>query len=522
MMFFGFLVLVAVEILAAVEAIAAGDNGAAFGRSHFVRSGDVYVQSSTQVVSFSINMWPYTTHCTRMRSHLLDMEHHKKVSHECSVTSWRRLQAACRDVDTWPHALFGAPADSNDIGKSRPKRFLGMFATVLSFVGIGAAIADAFAISAVSSRVDEIQSELRDVRKAVAVVANATEKALHTLEQQLNCITLQDVLSDNYEKIATVDTAIVQLMTTQRVSPSLLPLQTLEHVWPLVQQAVRDAGHEAESLAPHVVYEMPASFEVTGHKLHVFVALPLVSKRLRLYTRADFPINTPRGPCVVAGTGHALIAVDESSAEHLVLSEAALASCHRIHRHFFCDVEGWRAGFSTTCVGALFAGDSAAIASRCQLDVYKEAASVVRVNARELAVYLERPGSAIVRCSDGSSSTRRLEDGFSTVALTTNCSLSADHFYVPTHINRDVELGVVAVTTWPQTPAELALAPAFRHDVAAALERMNAHHVAPSGVSTWLHGVATVVAVVAAVAVALTCGALYIRYKCLARRAVPA
>ena len=500
-------------------ALCASSTAITHGRSHFVRSGDVYVQSATQVVSFSVNMWPYVTHCTRMRAHLLDMEHNKKVSPLCSSISWQRLQAACRDVDTWPHALFdAAPLDSNH----RPKRFLGLFATVLGFVGIGAAIADAFAIAAVSSRVDEIQAELTDVRQAVAVIANATEKALHSMAWELNCVRLQDTLSDNYEKVNTVDAAIVHLMSTQRVSPSLLPLRTLEQVWPQIKAGIEAAGQEAVPLAPHALYEMPATFAVHGHLLQVFVALPLVAKRLRLYTRADFPVNTPRGPCVAAGTSQALIAVDERSTEHVVLSEAALASCHRIHRHIFCEAEGWRAGFTTTCVGALFAGDSAAIAARCRLEPFKEAVSFVRVSHRTLAVYLERPSSALVRCSDGSSSTRQLESGFSSVDLTTNCSLNADHFYVPRHINRDVDLGVVAETSWPQTREELAFAPAFAHDVSAALDRMNAHHLASSSASGWLHGIATVVAVLAAVAVALTCAALYIRYRCLARQSVSA
>lgn len=498
----------------------------------FSNAGKLYVQTSSQRVEIRVQLWHFQAACAAMRASVGKLnKQHPTLPTACKLASLQHVETACMEVDSWPHMFDDADPTSTDttheeasrslnITVSRPKRqLLGIFGAVLGFVGIGAAAADAFAVHAVANRVERLGAELRNVKQSLKAIEDATSKSLHRLDGELHCLQLQQFIAAGAARIASVNEALTELISAQRITPALLPVTELATLWPRVLLNIKQHGHvRGESFPPHIVYELPTSYTVWGAQLRITFDVPLISKRFRLLSRASYPISTPLGPFTALGVEHAIIAVDDSSTEHVAVSEAHLATCNRLHRHFFCEGEGWHSQLHSSCIGAMYLGDAGAIARRCHLVRFREAAAFARIDDSRLAVFTEVSTAATVSCVNGSRWSRLLPSNFSIQLLPRTCGLVADTFTVPPHINRDLDAGVVAIAAWGDMDAAVFgdAADVFDHAMRKVANMRVSSTTSASPWSTWLHGAATTGVVLAALAVCSVCCALYRRYQRLA------
>ena len=357
---------------------------------------------------------------------------------------WLGLEEACAQVDSWPTS-YGLYARDDQGRHERGPLIMGALmgyglamtaSLVVSSLGLGGSDADLTAT---------VRQQGEEIELLASRVGALGEWRAHA-ELRLTILEVQRAVADVTQGLST-------LVTGRRMTSSLLPAVQLRRLWTMVEDLVDTLGGEVQLPFAQgtALYEFPASFVLEEGHLVAEVFVPLVTERMRLFWREDFPLALEQGDAatLVRRQHEEYLAVGDRQTLFVTLSEAELGRCHQQQRRYFCGVAAIRRDFDESCEASLFLGQLEGVASQCVLTAFTRSWAVWRSADRTFHLYTRDSLRATVLCLNGTQRLDVYSPGFHLVQMSASCALSTELFYLP----REVEYVVETSMSSPLLPS---------------------------------------------------------------------
>ena len=436
------IIIITIIIVKDIIVISAGAREQLGGenRAHvaFRDVGHLYAQEATLHLSFQLPLQQLPRHLRQVHQQLDKLQ---RIDDTCFQKLQPRMREQLLEIHAWP-TTFGER--QQDI----QKRSFALIASVLGLVAgatmLGLSTA---AIANMKTQVHQVEHDLRKLQIDVGHRLVAHAQAINRLEKQINCNRLHILLVESKDKLQQITVGINHLVSQHTITPSILPISSVQEMWPQIQKFIKDHQLNGQLLQPHSIYEFPSGYVFDGQQLKVTIHLPVVLNEYQLYVHEPFPLKTPGGPKEVL-LDRQFIAVGQRG--HAVLSSHQLAACTRRFQHYFCLTPHVYTRFKETCIGALFYGAAEVIADRCHLRAYKETSAYISLNGGAFQVFMAEAERGRWACTNGTMSLITIPTGFSEWRHEPDCSLHTDAFAIERHNNFHLNIGPIAVITWPE------------------------------------------------------------------------
>ena len=348
---------------------------------------------------------------------------------------WQGLEEACAQVRSWP-TEYGLYAKSTHDRTERGPIVLG------ALMGYGLAMTASLVLSELGLGDDD--SGLAELVEEQGVMLARLVARVEHLGQWRAQTELRLTLLEVQRSISEVTRGLSTLVTGQRISTSLLPANPLRRLWTKIETLVETLGGEVQLPFSQAtaLYEFPATFVLEDGGLVAEIFVPLVTEKMRLFWREDFPLSLHAEEAAVTirrRRHEEYFAVDERHTLFVTMSSAELDRCHQQQRRYFCAAAALRKDFDESCEAALYMGESRGVARHCQTETFKRSWSVWRAAGRLFHVYAQRELRTKILCANGTQRLDVLAPGFHDVRLSASCAMSSDLFYLPREVEYELE-----------------------------------------------------------------------------------
>lgn len=327
-------------------------------------------------------------------------------------------------------------------------------------------IVEHFTHNAVQERVDNIYDDLRNVHSDMirlmarqAANYDKAAKASHINAIRLSALELRELVNG-------ISDALTTLVTSQRVTPALLPPSKLKAVWQEAHNFLEASGFKLE-LPMHALYELPASFEADPHNsLTIFVQIPLVEDSFQLLRLLPFPVplansNVP----VIIHPSCSILAVSKHATKFWEMSAEELNGCITFGTHYFCKAKELRKDVGDSCLMNLHQGAWQQAIVNCNARPYTRTWAVIEADSRVFHFY--NAADVNVRSSCNTQGSVRWPAGFHNLTVASNCTFETPHFVIPRELHMQKRSVYTNKFDWltPALPAQQALPKLTLHDL---------------------------------------------------------
>lgn len=415
----------------------------------FRKVGQVYVNQATLRVRVKFDLSPFSDLCLEIqeldrKAYQSDVESRYYEMQQMDITTesgWRSLDDSCLQVRSWP----------TDFGLYSEARHERNPLAIGALMGFGLTMAASMVVDAVKgdSEVDQLAAQVREQ----AEYLRGLTARVHELGNWRIQVELRLTATEVHVAVSDISQGLSSLISTGRLGSALLPARDLRPLWQQVERVVNKL--EGEAILPFQqaasMYEFPATFIFVQGRLEVEVFLPLVTESLELLWREPFPLASDNlgNPLLVRKNwGEEFLAVDRKHTVYLTLSTEELLRCHQQQRRYFCPGTLLRKDYAETCEASLFSARQEGVELHCQTTPYTRTWAVWQGEARNVHLFSVQDMQAEMRCFNGTVRSDVLEAGFHDMLLSSSCSYSTKHFYIP----RDVEYEYEASLVTPRLP----------------------------------------------------------------------
>lgn len=275
---------------------------------------------------------------------------------QTSQVAQHTMEAACEQMDSWPSVLGSQ--------HGRPKRQLLLGAAIGTMFGsfVLPEISSWFSHDAVQENVQKMEREVENLRKQ----ADYLERRYRDSKERTMDLLQVAIVTQRFEAATQrMTAALVHLVATNRLTPTLLPVGAVRRVWSAYKEEMDP--HFEPPYQEEVVYEVPASYELAADgRFYIYLHCPLLSMNFHLYHYTSFPISAGTGAFMLRADEGDLLAVNEEGNYYFEPSLRDITNCLLLGRVYVCQPEVIYSNFSRSCLAAIYAGLDSAVEQKCR------------------------------------------------------------------------------------------------------------------------------------------------------------
>jgi hypothetical protein len=326
-------------------------------------------------------------------------------------------------------------------------------------------------IGHLNSKIDQMDQR---VRRGL-VILNKHETRIAVIESSFNKLSakiLWDIVYlQNYtDQIALIQDVALHVSAlhahTAAISRSWIALTDNHLSWDLINpeqwaQVMSRIQAEATKLGGQLpaedkfdLLQFPVSFQAHGPFWRLILTLPVVQEEIHLYKHLPIPLylddpsNSSARIVSLTSTTDLLLVLEDDSL-HREISRAELESlCHRVGTRYICpDLGVLHRHLEDTCLGALFAKQTAEALKICHMAEVKQEWLAMPISSDSVVIYSKKGRGLDSVCKNG---TRRPDwiQGVKEVRLEQSCVLSSKDFLIRRSAAVQVRMHVVAQPMW--------------------------------------------------------------------------
>lgn len=322
---------------------------------------------------------------------------------------------------------------------------------------------------------------------------------------------------NNARLVDSVSDALIVLVSSGRVTPDLIPLESAGPLWGSIQKELRVQSLPQSPYPPSTIYEFPASFRFENNRIHIGIQVPLITTTFTLFHKNDHPswIKGHSHPLIIGKAGFIAVSPD---ARAFVRPRSMLAGCSQIRGEPICPLEVARSDWREDCLAALYKTEWARALEICTIQPFHGRWAAERVAHNVFDLVLAAPLSFRESCPAAMTSRDgRWLPGPHNVTIGPGCQLTTADFSLFAAKRQGFIAAVQPTTMWLE-PTTVATALAkrqatidkFRREKQRALNQvassglqLQTPHVAAGAVMTAL--VAAAVGAIAASLILVKC-----------------
>jgi hypothetical protein len=206
----------------------------------------------------------------------------------------------------------------------------------------------------------------------------------------------------------------------------------------------------------HDLFHFPSSFIVEGTEILVFLHVPVVHERMKLYRHLPLPIqgNDTDYWRVRGEFDHVM--VSEMNHYHKEVSLEMIAkSCHRIGGCYLCEHLGDLARKMThSCLGSLFVQNMVSVQEKCVVETLTSDWSTTQIRNDAFLVFSRQPTMMVTECRNG---TRRNDElrGVQEVVVPPLCQVYSEDFELRSSASSTMSFTLINVVEWNITGLQM-------------------------------------------------------------------
>ncbi len=205
----------------------------------------------------------------------------------------------------------------------------------------------------------------------------------------------------------------------------------LERALTELEAKARMKGFELPHLRMEEVYRMPTTTKRTATGYQLVIHMPLLrigEKGMVLKRHISMPFHDGEGMREVVVDGFIAITRGQLVEEAVILTLRQAAACLQIHSGWICHEANVRTRKPTlTCLGALEAGDAAAVVARCPTMRVENTPKAMQVQGGHFLLHLPEREKAVKQCAAAAlnNDELELEQGASSLLVEPGCTVTS-------------------------------------------------------------------------------------------------
>ena len=291
-------------------------------------------------------------------------------------------------------------------------------------------------LNLVVSRLEETDSILANQERRIYTIRSTVNSLIAASEATEARVRLDELvvhLSLAMDEIISHSEALTFMLQNKRLHPRFFLQESLTKAFDEVKSSAKSHNLVlVNERAAEVIFE-PASYHVYAGEIFFAVHLALHFKqKYSLFRYVNVPIVLQSGQAAKLPSSYdTLLAVNSVLNEHLVLSDLELRDCLAKEKGYICPSMPVRRSLHSSCLGALYLGDSEAMRLHCKyvgLDPYSEIISVI--DGQSLVAYAPPHSQlpAYVTCPSTNSSTQLMIVDHEILKLGEDCNIIFPHY----------------------------------------------------------------------------------------------
>ena len=229
-------------------------------------------------------------------------------------------------------------------------------------------------------------ADIRKLNSTMVKLVNMYRKGAEKLDE----VALGLALVGAMERVKTGTMRITDaalMAVDQHLSPFLVTIDSMKIFLARLSQKAAKKGFVLALPDVAQVYQLPASYISVEDGIRIMIHVPLTTKarNMVLYKFLDLPMFLD-GVVIEVANAEAYLAVS-TTGNFMTLSEQQLLACLKYNSQYFCpSLNVFRTDYSSTCLGAVYNGDTAAVSKHCLLRYSSLQPAVRRINPTVFAV----------------------------------------------------------------------------------------------------------------------------------------
>lgn len=319
------------------------------GATVFQRQGPLHLTGGTYIVKLRLDLSGYHNHCDDFSDRTKGSM--SKVSEPVARFALNQtilaMKDACKRAEYWPSRW----------GSERPRRQVGVLLAGAVFGGLISQLWEGAADHSahVQGQLERVRKDLESLAESSAHIADVLHSNMQALAQLAAIDALASAASRNIHNLNVMSDALDVLVTSDRVSPKLIPPRSASKLWLSIASDLKRHSLPESPLPYTALYELPATYRFSTDLVEVGVHLPLIQSTFTLYHKLAHPIWLPEHPHpqVLGPAGYIAVAPDMRS---FVRPNPNLASCTFIKTEAICPLVIDRTDWDQDCLASLFKG----------------------------------------------------------------------------------------------------------------------------------------------------------------------
>jgi hypothetical protein len=393
---------------------------AAFG-SVFQRQGPLHLTGGTYIMKMRVDLSGFHENCRAF---------HNKTEGALAKISERAAQFAlnqtiqamydaCKRAEYWPTRW----------GTDRPRRQVGLLLAGAAFGGLVTGLWEAATdhSSHMQGELDRMKDELKSLATNAAHIADALDVNMRSLAQLTAIDAMASAAARNIHSLNAVSDALDVLVTSDRVSPKLVPPSSALRLWRAVVDDFQNQSFPPSPLPHTALYELPTTYRFSLDILEIAVHWPLIRQTYTLYHKVSHPIWLPGHPHpqIVGPVGYLAVAPDMRS---FVRPSSDLASCTSIKTEPICPLVIDRSDWEGDCLAALFKGAIDAALRVCPTEPFLDTWAAEQTGQDDFNIIVTEQTSFSVICAGRKVREGQWQPGKHNVTVDRGCSVATAMF----------------------------------------------------------------------------------------------